>query len=343
MSAAGLDDRLRDEVVARVSALLRRESVPPVELLEQCCAILDGSLREARPGSAGSETAGRFGFSRPGPSGAAAEQASAPAAPAAQEEVFYASLPLRSLQPGYPQYDTRSLPFVERYAPGAAREWQANAAYDDARRNKIDALAERMERMGPAPGSGAAALGTKIGGGFSHTRPMHMQRYKTLVVRSTDLRAWAELRQLMPELSRATECTVRNFPAPASEPDDPVAAGRAPDAELGNTAARTRRPAADGGPKPFATPVTVELLFKLSGGGDKEHYRKLTLQPAVADLLLEFDGDACYNWHPKSFATTAKAMYATENSGANMNVIERRLAMQDAERQRRVGDRAEWK
>jgi hypothetical protein len=330
-SAPVKDEIWTEELAARVSSLLRREPVPPAALLEHCCAVLDEALRLQRPGSTGIE-APPTRFARLDDRLLANEEQEAEDEP---EPHFGNSLPLRSLQPGYPKYDARSRVFVDRYQAGAGTSPTAMPV--DVRQAKIERFVAALEGAEPPPH--ARRAGTQIGGGYSRTKPLHQARYKRITIRPTDVAAWGMLRSLIPELGTATELTISNFPAPGGQPKDAVDAGRGPDADLTNTAQRTLK-AQPEAVSQFTEPRKIELTFLKAPTptqpAAQPFYRKLTLQPDVLNLLKDMDGELFYDWHTDSFSRTANGVYGGENGDQSVSVIERRLEQQRAERAQRV-------
>ncbi|KAG8471274.1 hypothetical protein KFE25_009695 [Diacronema lutheri] len=314
-----MHDGWSDEVRARVSELLRREPVPPAEVLEHCCAILDEAARAQQPSESDASVPPLAQFRRMG--------LSAAAAPAAAPDVEYgSSLPLRSLQPGYPKYDARSQAFVDRYTAVAAAG-PAPPPHADVRRSKIDAFASLTAAKQPQALD--ARIGTHVGGGYLRSQPLHQARFKRITVRRANVAAWAVLQTFVPELAHAAELTVLNFPVP--KPNDTDAAG----------AARTS--AGDVPPMPpFAEAQRVELSF-VEGASRRPSYRRLTLPPEVANLLKDMDGEVFYDWHADSFTRVAAGRYGGENAEYDVNLIEKRLQAQHAEKGKRVGDRSNWR
>mmetsp|Transcript_20159 Transcript_20159/g.63653 ORF Transcript_20159/g.63653 Transcript_20159/m.63653 type:complete len:385 (+) Transcript_20159:3-1157(+) len=249
------DGRWREEVSARVADMLRREPVPPAEILEYCCAILDEAVRNQRPDSAGSHTAQRYGFDLFARADPWVRAGAGGAAGAVQEALPENSLPLRSLQPGYPKYDARSQRYVDRYE---GRE-PPGEVMTDKRDERVADLARKMAEAKPP--SRAAAQGTHIGGGYSRSLPMHQGRFKRITLRPTNLAAWAAVKAVVPDLATAVECTILNFPAREATPqgaEGTVDVGRKADEDLSNTAQRTMVPKAV--PK-FVDPQKVDLIF----------------------------------------------------------------------------------
>lgn len=315
---------------ARISNLLRREPVPPAALLEHCCAILDSAMRTQNPGVAAASSAPRFARLDAG-------DAADAAADVEPEPYYGSSLPLRSLQPGYPNYDARSRALIDHYST-VAQPRPAPVLPVDERRAKIDALAKSMEDA--APNAQARRIGTQIGGGYSRTQPLHQARYKRITIRPSDVAAWAMLRQMVPELAAATELTIANFPAPSGGEADAVDLNRAPDANLGNTSQRTREVKKV---PPFADPQRVDLTF-LTGASANPFYRRLTLPAVLANLIKDMDGEVLYDWHTDSFTRTASGVYAGENGEPSVKVVERRLEQQRLEKQNRVtGADVDWR
>lgn len=314
-----------DDVRARLSELLRREPVPPAELLEHCCAILDEALRSQSP-SAGPESdaaAVPLAFRRLG------EKAAMPAVADEAEMEYGASLPLRSLQPGYAkQYDARSQVFVDQYIEAASLT-AARPPIVDMRKAKIDAFAKLTEEARPPPQSQAALTGTYIGGGYSRSQPLHQKRFKRITVRPANAAAWGMLKYLVPELQAASEVTIVNFPAPLVGAKDAVDPSR-----------RIKGDAPPVVPN-FAEPQKVELQFSTASSA-KPFHRRITLEPNVANLIKDMDGEVVYDWHKDSFTRTAVGVYAGENGDPRVNQIEARLRKQQLEKAARLGER-EWR
>ncbi|KAJ1618614.1 hypothetical protein T492DRAFT_1091433 [Pavlovales sp. CCMP2436] len=323
---AGAEEGWRDEVRARVSGLLRREPVPPAELLEHCCAILDEAMRTQEPVAAGGgDHAPPMRFRR------LDDEEDKPAKPT--EEVDYGmSLPLRSLQPGYPRYDARSQSLVDQYA----RAQSAQPAPVNARQIQIDTLCKAMENARPS--DHARRQGTKIGGGFSTTTPLDQTRYKRITLTPVAVAAWAMMKTLVPELAGAQQLTIHNFPA--------LGGGAGKDAVQKRegwtkTDEAGLKKTAEERPKSFAEPVQVSLSF-VTPASAKPAYRKVTLATGIANLLKDSEGELFYDYHPDAFTRTAAALRAGDGEPGG-NIIQRRLEAQEAERSARIGDKESWR
>lgn len=323
MRSAELDGGFDEEVRLRVSELLRLEPVPPAELLEHCCAVLDEAMRSQGQQRGG----GGMQFKRMGERAAPPDAARAAPPARAPEPEYGASLPLRSLQPGFANYDARSQAYVDMFVAAESGAADARAPIVDKRRAKIDAFAALMSEAKP-PAS-AARAGTQIGGGYSRSQPLHQRRCKRITVRPEHEAAWGVLRHLVPELRGASEVTITNFPAPAPKVRGAVDASRRPDEDAPHVV-----PA-------FVDPQRVDLTF-MTAASPNPWYRKVTLEPGAANLLKDMDGELAYEWHGASFTRTATGVYG-ESGDPNVKPIEQRLQRQQLEKGGRVGDGTDWR
>lgn len=347
-----IDTRWRIEVTARVLTLLRREPVPPAQVLAQCVLILDEATRSQRgegEGEGGLAEEIRLAVEKTAIAPGRGAEAAAVAADGAGKEntqgLPVTSLTVPSMRRDEIRLDERSQRLVRWYEGLSQPNGRDPGAPSDVRQTQLASFQARMESYPPP--EDLVRQGTTIGGTFSRTRPMHMQRYKRISVsEATHPEAWAALVDLVPELEGASEATIPNFPAPTEDPDDAVDIGRTADANLSDTStrAKARKPLA-----PFTDDQRVDLRFSRRPG-QKEQLRHLTLRPGVANLFREVDGERFYDWHAKSYREMAGRLYnepvlpeagdgpqaGAQKGPDKASVAERRLEAQRAEKAKRI-------